>query len=81
MEQNKKSSFDDLVKSEIQDLEETLLRIRNAWGENPVPLTWTYYTIIKSSDNTIGIEFDGRYHLSPMIEAKIRKIFHSDRWV
>ena len=73
-------SFDDLVKSEIQDLDETLLRIRNAWGENPVPLTGTYYTIIKRSVKTIGIKFDERYHLSPRIKKKIEKIFYSDRW-
>lgn len=80
MEKNKKPSFNDLVKSEIQDLDETLSNILNAWGENPVPLTDTYSTIIKSSDNTIGVIFDDKYDLPQSVKQKIEEIFYSDSW-
>lgn len=39
MEQNTKPSFIDLVKLEIQDLDESLLSIPNFRGEYPRPLT------------------------------------------
>lgn len=78
MEKNQKPSFIDLVKTEIQDLDESLLSIPNLWGEDPRPLTGICYLIV--SDGHVSFSLDEKYEIPPLIEQKVEELFLSDRW-
>lgn len=80
MEQIKKPTFDELVKSEIQDKDESLSNILDIWGKDPVPLTHTYTLITKDQNTNIGLKYDPHYELSDDIKTKIKHLFDSDKW-
>lgn len=79
MEQNQKPSFADLVKSEVQDLDESLSSIPNLWGENPRQLIDVLITSI--ADGKMLFDFNESYTVSPSIKQKVQDIFFSDRWI
>ena len=79
MELNKKPSFTDLVKSEIQDLDVSLLNIPNLWGEDPRPLT--DILVIYISDGKVSYGFDDKYTLPPVVKQKVQDIFLSGQWI
>lgn len=81
MQSKTKPSFDELVKSEIQDLDESLSNILDIYGEYPLPLIRTYSMITKENGKKVGLKFDEHYKLSQDVVRKIKVIFDSDRWV
>jgi len=78
MDSIKKPSFFDLVKSEIQDLDESLSSIPNLWGEDPVPLTDVLFITGEPERKTLT--FSKRYLLSASVRQKVQDVFSSDRW-
>lgn len=78
MDNIKKPSFLNLVKSEIQDLDESLSSIPNLWGEEPTPLTETLR--IRTESERVSLTFNPKYELSPSVRQKVQEIFSSDRW-
>jgi hypothetical protein len=78
MEKFQKPSFIDLVKTEIQDLDESLSSIPNLWGEDPRPLT--QICILMVSDGHVSFTLDEKYKIPPLIKQKVEELFFSDRW-
>ena len=66
-------SFEDLVKSEIQDKDPMLSKIPNPWGEGHRELI--ELILIQSQDGKIGYGIDDRYDISEDVKEKIAILF------
>lgn len=81
MEQKHKRNFNDIVKSEIQDKDESLSKIPDLWGENHLPLIETYSITTLENNTKVGLKFNEHYSISDSVKARIKQIFDSDSWL